>query len=181
MSSTPPESLQEQLSQLFGSYKAEWLKEQLFDLFTEPAYFPELATRRSCVLIGGRGTGKTTVLRGLSYQGQFALANREPESVPKWQWYGLYYRVNTNHVTAFDGPELRADQWVPLFSHYFNLLLCDLLLEFLEWYEFRLGEPLMISCQECERLAVSLHLPCCRQHRDIRTALADSRIAFEAY
>lgn len=30
--------LEEQLSQLFGSYKAEWLKEQLFELFTEPTY-----------------------------------------------------------------------------------------------------------------------------------------------
>ena len=60
-----------QLSQLFGSYKAEWLKEQLFDLFTEPQYFPELMTARPCMLLGGRGTGKTTVLRSLSYEGQF--------------------------------------------------------------------------------------------------------------
>jgi len=34
MTETTP---REQLSQLFGSYKAEWLKEQVFELFTEPA------------------------------------------------------------------------------------------------------------------------------------------------
>jgi hypothetical protein len=59
------ESPEEQLSQLFGGYRAEWLRGEIFELFTEPAYFPELKTSRPCVLIGGRGTGKTTVLRGL--------------------------------------------------------------------------------------------------------------------
>lgn len=129
-------TIQEQLSQLFGSYKAEWLKEQVFELFTEPSYFPELMTTHSCILIGGRGTGKTTVLRGLSYAGQFALTHRDASEIAKWKCFGLYYRVNTNHVTAFSGLELQDREWIPLFAHYFNLLLCDLVLEFLEWYEF---------------------------------------------
>jgi hypothetical protein len=83
-------------------------------------------------LEGGRGTGKTTVLRGLSYKGQFALRKQKPAEIASWKWYGLYYRVNTNHVTAFSG-ELTEQQWIPLFAHYMNLLLADLILEFLEW------------------------------------------------
>ncbi len=75
---------EEQLSQLFGGYRAEWLKEQVFELFTEPSYFPELKTPRPCILIGGRGTGKTTVLRGLSYEGQFALSGNKPEGIKDW-------------------------------------------------------------------------------------------------
>jgi len=64
-----PPSLEEQLSELFGSYKAEWLKEHMFDLFTEPAYFPELTTSRPCMLLGGRGNRQDNrpsvyVLRG---------------------------------------------------------------------------------------------------------------------
>ena len=35
---------QEQLAQLFGSFKAEWLKDKIFDLFKEPSYFPDLTT-----------------------------------------------------------------------------------------------------------------------------------------
>lgn len=69
------------LSKMLGLYKAEWLDEKLFELFNEPAYFKELETKRPCVLIGGRGTGKTTVLRGLSYEGQFAFANNDPAKI----------------------------------------------------------------------------------------------------
>ena len=68
-------------SELFGSYKAEWLKERIFDLFTEPSYFPELAAASPSVLLGGRGTGKTTVLRCMSYEGRFALAKNDPQSI----------------------------------------------------------------------------------------------------
>src|SRR5690349_6882263 len=95
----PVGTLEEQLSQLFGSYKAEWLKEHMFELFTEPSYFPELTTSRPCMLLGGRGTGKTTVLRSLSYEGQFALKGRNPSHIAGWSFFGVYHRVNTNRVT----------------------------------------------------------------------------------
>lgn len=61
------------LNESFGSYRAEWLKDDIFKLFAEPSYFTALQDNRPCVLEGGRGTGKTTVLRGLSYQGQYEL------------------------------------------------------------------------------------------------------------
>ena len=95
----------EQPADLFGNYKAEWLGERIFDLFRAPSYFPDLERPRPCVLIGGRGTGKTTVLRSLSYEGRYAL--RGPEAaVGDWPYYGFYYRVNTNRVTAFQGDDL---------------------------------------------------------------------------
>ncbi len=174
-------NLAEQLSDLFGSYKAEWLKERIFDLFTEPSYFPELATSRSCILIGGRGTGKTTVLRGLSYQGRFVLSGKRATSISGWPWYGLYYRVNTNHVTAFNGPELAENEWTPLFAHYFNTLICDLILGFLQWYEIHANTLVDLGAQACQRISTSLHLPSATSHREIRQHLIDSKIAFEAY
>jgi hypothetical protein len=178
---TVSDAFQEQLSQLFGSYKAEWLKGDIYELFTRPSYFPELTTTRSCILIGGRGTGKTTVLRGLSYEGQFALSSCNPSAIYEWKWFGLYYRVNTNHVTAFSGPELPDTKWASLFAHYVNILLCDLVLEFLGWFEQTSGRSLSLSDNYCHRLALSLHLPKCAGHRELREALELSRIAFEAY
>src|SRR6266496_3913877 len=85
-------SPKEALGRFFGGYRAEWLKEQLFELFTEPSYFPELLTERPCVLMGGRGTGKTTVLRALSYDGQYKLRGERDDKVADWPFFGCYYR-----------------------------------------------------------------------------------------
>lgn len=171
----------EQLNQLFGGYRAEWLKEQIFDLFTEPSYFPELKTPRPCVLIGGRGTGKTTVLRGLSYEGQYALTGNTPESIPSWSYYGLYYRANINRVNAFSGAGLSIDEWIPLFAHYVNILFCDLIVRFVDWYRLKLNVPLDLNPDAFRRLASSLRLPSVPDtFRAFGESLADARITFEA-
>jgi len=115
---------------LFGSFRAEWLRDDIFKLFSEPAYFAHLLGNKSCVLMGGRGSGKTTVLRCLSYQGQNALGQqnwRTPSHV------GVYYRVNTNIVTAFEGPELTTEEWRRLFGHFLNLTLCEELAKYILW------------------------------------------------
>jgi hypothetical protein len=113
--------------------RAEQLRDRIFDLYQEPGYFPELVSDRSCVLVGGRGSGKTTVLRGLSYQGQHALGRNRP--VAEWPYYGFYLRIHTGRVMAFAGPGLPEPEWQPLFAHYANVLLCELVLEFLTWFE----------------------------------------------
>jgi hypothetical protein len=173
--------IQEKLSQLFGSYKAEWLREQMFDLFTEPSYFPELLTARPCMLIGGRGTGKTTVLRSLSYDGQFVLRGRDPQTISAWPYYGIYYRVNTNRVTAFHGPELTQDRWIKVFAHYFNLLMCDSTLRFLEWYNLHTPNSPQLSAAACTKLSKSLNLQDFKTLRELGDGVECALIAFEAY
>lgn len=148
------EGTAKRLSKVLGLYKAEWLDKTLFSLFSEPAYFEQLKTKRPCVLIGGRGTGKTTVLRGLSYQGQLALEGAQP--VKDWPYYGLYYRVNTNRVTAFRGSGLSEEKWSAYFGHYINLSFCQLLLEFATWYESQTGEAIQISGRDYEKVAATL-------------------------
>lgn len=162
----PP--LEEQLSELFGSYKAEWLKERIFDFYTAPEYLPELTTTRPCVLVGGRGTGKTTVLRGLSYEGQFALAGQKASAIPTWSYYGLYLRVNTNRVTAFNGPECDRSGWIKLFAHYLNLLLCGMTLRFLEWYCLQTSTDFEIEGHTCGDISTSLHLSPAQSIRDLQ-------------
>jgi len=147
-----------QISNMLGLYKAEWLNGKLFELFNEPQYFGELKTKRPCVLIGGRGTGKTTVLRGLSYQGQFALHNKNVASIKVADFYGIYYRVNTNRVTAFDGPELTHEQWSKYFAHYLNLIFCLSVLEFVEWYCVQTGEVIILPPEAMRKIAISLAL-----------------------
>lgn len=146
------------LDELFGSYKAEWLRGKLFEFFETPYYFSALQGNRPCVLQGGRGTGKTTVLRGLSYQGQYAIHDKDIKRFDQNNYIGIYYRVNTNHVHAFKGRGISEDEWGNIFAHYFNLLICWQITEFLKWHKGLRPEDEELSSQACKLIATSLHL-----------------------
>ena len=171
----------EQLSELFGSYKAEWLQERIFELFTEPAYFPDLVTSRPCMLVGGRGTGKTTVLRCLSYEGRYALSERRDSAIATWDYFGFYYRVNTNRVTAFQGPELEETTWTRLFGHYVNLLLCGQVVEFLSWYGRRVSNAPSLNVQDCLRISESLGADRSTRLSELAASVDVLRVKFEAF
>ena len=98
---------------LFGSFRAEWLRNDIYRLFSEPTYFPHLVGNKSCVLVGGRGSGKTTVLKCLSYEGQYELGKQD-WALPKH--VGVYYRVNTNYRdcirwSGIGRPRLEKNFW----------------------------------------------------------------------
>lgn len=146
------------LDDLFGSYKAEWLNEKIFHFFATPSYFTALKSNRPCVLIGGRGTGKTTVLRGLSYQGQYALNHDDINEFDKNNYIGVYFRCDTNHVHAFSGKGIAKEKWVEIFAHYFNLILTAEILYFLDWHRHERVTDELLSDHACKLIATSLHL-----------------------
>lgn len=146
------------LDDLFGSYKAEWLNERIFRFFAEPSYFNALKSYRPCVLIGGRGTGKTTVLRGLSYQGQFALNHDDINQFDENQFIGIYFRCDTNHVHAFQDKGISKERWVEIFAHYFNLILTSEILYFMDWHKKRMESDEVLDSHACRLIATSLHL-----------------------
>ena len=168
-------------SELFGSYKAEWLRERVFDLFAEPSYFPELAAASPSVLLGGRGTGKTTVLRCMSYEGRFALAKHDSQSIDGETYYGMYYRVNTNRVTAFDGPELTEDRWIKNFGHYMNLVLCHLAVSFLQWHQIHSPEHLSLPTDVFQSVASTLAIGEAATLPELARSIGDAKRDFESY
>ncbi len=171
---------EEQLGNLFGSYKAEWLDEQIFDLFTEPTYWPELTTQKPCVLVGARGTGKTTVLRMLSYEGQYAVHGRTPEAFGSMEFIGFYERVDTNRVRAFDGPEIEEHQWIRIFAHYLNLRMAAAILRFTGWCADHLGMPDLLKPSVCEAAALSLNASAAKNQADLSAAIEKALITLEA-
>lgn len=171
---------EEILSGIFGSYKAEWLKEQLYELYAEPSYFTGLLTNRPCILIGGRGTGKTTVLRCLSYEGQLAL-KRNSHCIKSWDYYGFYYRVNTNRINAFCGQGKSDDFWRPIFSHYLNLVIAELFANFLLWYEQKANEESIIDSGTLSMISESLCIALSNTASEFKQNIDKARIAFENY
>ena len=180
MTETERAKYRKSLADLFLGYRAEWLDEDVFGLFTEPTYFPQLTTAHPCFLQGGRGTGKTTVLRCLSYEGQNVLGKAPQETPTGWPYYGMYYRVNTNRVRAFRGGELKAEQWSRAFGHYLNLEFCELILGFLEWYAGEDTKAPQLSRAALERVCVTLHLDGVATQADLMSALDSSKLGFEA-
>lgn len=178
----------EQLSKLFGSYKAEWLQDSIFELYSEPSYFPELTTPRPCVLNGGRGTGKTTVLRSLSYIGQWEITRRQTpdpaiqkSQVLSWPYYGFYYRVNTPRVSAFQGTELSVDEWQKLFLHYINIIFVQQLLKFLEWYSADIKTILPLDKDTLNTICLNLAVDEASSIEELSKKLAQQLINIESY
>lgn len=168
------------LAKLFSGYRAEWLSEEIFELFTEPSYFPQLTTAHPCFLVGGRGTGKTTVLRCLSYEGQAALHGGTTVDTSNWEYFGIYYRVNTNRVRAFGGPELGEATWTRMFGHYVNLELCEAIVQFLEWHAQHSQAGQALSPTALERISTALHLQVPRTQRELLQRIDRIKLEFEA-
>lgn len=181
MNTQPLAGYRKELVDLFSGYRAEWLDERIFELFTEPSYFPQLTTSHPCFLEGGRGTGKTTTLRCLSYQGQSALRNTSETAVSDWSYFGMYYRINTNRVRAFSGNELDVSGWIDMFAHYVNLEFSELIVEFLEWYAGENIDAPSLTVGALRPVAITLHLDanvtCLRSLRD---QIRLSKLKFEA-
>jgi hypothetical protein len=143
---------------VFGRYKAEWLRGDVFRLFQKPGYFPELEEPRPTALSGGRGTGKTSVLKSLSYSGHYELSGKSPEAATNAPYVGLYWCMDSTRVTAFSGPELEPRQWIRLFAHYVNLEIVALFCDYVLWFENTTNTKVRLNTSGVAKVGAALHL-----------------------
>lgn len=119
------------IADFFSDYRAEWPIQSFGSLFVRPPYFQKLEALRPCLLIGGRGTGKTTALKSLRFNASSSDGSSEGnESKP---YYGIYVRMNKNRVRAFVGNEVPIDKADRSFAHYFNVLVGQELCRLCVW------------------------------------------------
>lgn len=170
--------IRHKISSIFA-YKAEWLQQGMFSLYTEPAYFPDITGSENCLLIGGRGTGKTTVLKGLSYIGQENL--NKNTFVSDRNYYGLYYRVDSSRVSAFKGLNRTDEEWSKPFAHYINLIVANLVADLLDWYTERTHLSIDFNREEWAKFKASLSLDIFTSVKELQSSLHQEIIKFERY
>lgn len=122
------------LRQLFGDNRAEWPSNNFGDLFVTPTYLSKLEARRPCILVGGRGTGKTTSLQSLRFDACFERIKSCGQSFGDQAYLGFLIRINKNRVRGFHNRDQILD-WGKYFAHYFNLLACLELTALAIWLE----------------------------------------------
>ena len=141
------------LRQLFGDNRAEWPTANFGDLFVTPTYLTKLEARRPCILVGGRGTGKTTALQSLKFDACLERLKASGQSFGDQEYFGFLIRINKNRVRSFHGRDEALD-WGKYFSHYFNLLACAELASLTNWLQEQSGKQ--ISSEAIQAIAIDL-------------------------
>ena len=108
---------------VFTRNRAEELELDVWKDFVIPPFFSELdidSSNKPRIIIGGRGCGKTMLLRYLSYHTQFS-ADRAREIDEPPQIIGLYWRADTQFLKTLSGRGIHADVWESIFEYFLTL------------------------------------------------------------
>ena len=115
----------ESLQTVFTKNRAEELGHDVWTNFVIPPFFDKLdlrQARKARMIIGGRGCGKTMLLRYLSHQSAFSQ-DRPKISVDELEHIGLYWRADTQFARMMWGRNVEIDIWNSAFDHLLALVL----------------------------------------------------------
>lgn len=118
------------LERAFSRNRAEEMGPDLWGDFIVPPYFDRLQVmyvRKPYVIVGGRGCGKTTLLRYWSYHSQFS-PKRKTLSDDVFDTIGLYIRTDIQFLSSFVGSSNSEPVWASAFEHALCLSVADELL-----------------------------------------------------
>lgn len=104
--------------------RSEHLGKDVWKDFVIPRFFNkvDLSSSMSTRLEGGRGSGKTMLLRYLSYHSQFSNYRSDipDEAINK---IGLYWKADTQFLRLMQKRGVSEEDWKTVFDHYLNLKL----------------------------------------------------------
>lgn len=126
----------------FSDYNANTLdSQQLIDFWESPFgnYLLDIGEeevvgeKTAIVFTGGRGTGKTMLLKHFSLSAQRVRAKMENKNLKdyllKQGCIGLYIRFDSPLLIGFDGLGISKQQWDVIFTHFFEMTVCKAYVE----------------------------------------------------
>ena len=111
--------MQTRLREVFAKNRAEELGRDVWRDFVVPPFFDRLdliEARKPRVIIGGRGCGKTMLLRYLSHDSAFS-PSRSLVPADTLRSVGLYWRADTQFANAMAMRDQPDDVWESAFNH----------------------------------------------------------------
>ena len=144
------------LASALSSNRTEELGFDVWDRFVIP---PKLDisgwgnTRKPRVIVGGRGCGKTMLLRYLSHESAFS-SNRPTIAHSTLEHIGIYWRADTQFASLLEGRDQSDDLWRAAFGHLSALVLGKEVLSALDSIAHSQLE--LISTNDLNRLDFSL-------------------------
>ena len=115
-------------------YTQNRAEESTYDIWKEfviPPFLRNLdfgAQKKPARFVGGRGCGKTSLLRYLSFRTQFSK-DRSSLSLEDFETIGLYYRADTQFLPTLAHGSISDRDWLSSFNHYLTLAIANELLE----------------------------------------------------
>ncbi len=103
----------------FARNRAEEYGLDIWQDFVIPPYFNNLSllqTRKPIMIIGGRGCGKTMLLRYLCFETQFS-PHRETFEIDSLNKIGLYWKIDTQFAKIMAKRGENEDDWANVFTH----------------------------------------------------------------
>jgi hypothetical protein len=123
------------MKKAFIRNRTEEFGHDIWDSYILPPYFNNLGlreARKSHLIVGGRGSGKTALLRYLSYESQFSETRREALPEEALDTIGLYLKADTNYFSGFVGGGLDERKWQNIFEHALCIGLAEQLIDTLK-------------------------------------------------
>ncbi len=117
--------IEQTIQEIFSKNRAEEFGYDVWQHFVVPRFYDRLdltKARKPRIIIGGRGCGKTMLLRYLSHQTTFS---KHCKLIPKdaVSHIGLYWRADTQFCNAMIKRGKEDDTWQSAFNHFAALIL----------------------------------------------------------
>lgn len=111
----------------FVSNRAEEFGLDVSDAFVIPPFFDKLtllSAKKPRIIQGGRGCGKTMLLRYLSHHTQYSPKLR-PSGSRETLSIGLYWRADTQFASSLKGRNIEEAVWESAFEHIISILIAE--------------------------------------------------------
>lgn len=159
--------------------RAEELRDHVLDYFAVPRFYTRMFANKAAALVGGRGTGKTMILKSMAIDYK-SCGGKFDESWRNEGFVGAYVRIDTNVVAGFEKRGIEDEMWRVLFGHYFNLRIALEMIQALQVVEARGGGPFdfgPLYTRLCQLLRLTTAVGSLREARLLVRASLDALLA----